>query len=99
MNAQDLVPKTKFENQLPDTLIGEITAAVTASEARLPVFPSVGFMQIDRIESAFAELGYEVCEEPYDNGVIPNVDLLKARKYAINLIAETIRYIQTLPKP
>lgn len=98
MSAQDLAPKTKFEQQVPYTLIGEIAEAVKASEARLPKFPAVGFMQIDRIESAFVALGYEVCEEPYDNGAIPDVDPLRARKHAINLIAETIRFIQTLPK-
>ena len=99
MSTQDLVPETKFEKQVPYTLIGEISEAVKASEARLPKFPAVGFMQIDRIEMAFTELGHQACEEPYDNGAIPHLDPLIARKCAIKLIAETIRYIQTLPKP
>lgn len=100
MSAQDLVPKTKFERQAPYSLIAEIAQAVKESEERLPVFPSTGFMQIDRIEEAFSRLGYVTCEEPYDPGVKgPDFDPVQARKYALSLIAETIRFIKTLPKP
>lgn len=99
MSAQDLVPKTKFEKQVSYTLLGEISEAVKVSEEKLPVFPSVTFMQIERIEAAFAELGYITCQEPYapaDNGKDFNVKA--AREYALKVVAETIRFIKTLPK-
>lgn len=98
MSAQDLVLKTKFERQVPYTLLGEIAESVKASESKLPVFPSVTFMQIDRIESAFATLAFTTCTEPYDP-TDTDFDAAAARKHALALIAETIRFIKTLPKP
>lgn len=98
MSAQDLVPKTKFEKQVPYTLIGEIAEAVKASIAKCPVFPSPRYMQIERIWDAADKLESAGMEATYAEAN-EGADPVDTRPYALAIIAETIRYIQTLPKP
>lgn len=95
MSAQDLVPKTKFEKQVPYTLIGEITEAVKDSEAKCPVFPAPTYMQIERIYAAVDKLeavGFENNHSPAGE------DDVLLRPYALAVIAEAVRLIKTLPK-
>lgn len=99
MSAQDLVPKTKYEQQVPYSLIGEIAQAIKASEEKLPVFPSVTYLQIECIERAFAELGYATLDEPYGSGDHPDYDPVEVRRQSLRMIAEIVRFIKTLPKP
>lgn len=94
MSAQDLVPKTKFEKQVPYTLIGEIAEAVKASEVKCPVFPSPTYMKVERIYRAVDNL--EGAGIEYTSTGEETIDL---RPYALAVIAEAVRMIKTLPKP
>lgn len=96
MSAQDLAPKTKFDKQVPYNLIGEIAEAVKASEAKCPVFPAPTYMQIERIYDAVDKLeaaGFENNHSPSGE------DDVHLWPYVLNVIAEAVRMMKTLPKP
>jgi hypothetical protein len=96
VSAQELIRKTKYEAQVPYTLIGEIAEAIKASESKCPVFPTPAYMQVERIwlavdllESAANEASYP---ENYEGD-----DPVDIRPYALAVIAEVVRLIKSIP--
>ncbi len=96
MSAQELIRKTKFEAQVPYTLIGEIAEAVKKSEERCPKFPDPFFLQMARIWDAVEKMGECDIDNNY-SVALSGESLNETRLYALGIIAETIRFIKSLP--